>query len=213
MTKRKKQTFEKKLSHQLDKLEHIPTPDGQHMHYFLVALAVISLGTLWFAARHVAIEVAAFPDQEVIAVSDPSETVLKKQISGMVHGYPIEGMAKYIAKEDKTVAAYLVSIAKKESDWGKRVPVSDDGRDCYNYWGYRGQSDEMGTGGHTCFATPAEAVRTVAERIHALVYEYGRDKPAEMIVWKCGYTCDGHSPESVEKWKRDVAYYYGKFSL
>jgi hypothetical protein len=123
--------------------------------------------------------------------------------------HPITSMAELIAEQDQTVAAYLVSIAKKESNWGKRVPVDAQGHDCYNYWGYRDPDNMLGSGGHTCFTTPRQAVRTVAQRIHTLVYEEGRETPAEMIVWKCGYHCDDDA-ENVIKWQQDVGYYFHK---
>ncbi len=135
---------------------------------------------------------------------------LELEIREMVKGYPIEVMAQDIAKQDPTVAAFLVSIAKKESDWGNRVPVLN-GRDCYNYWGYRGQSEEMGTGGHTCFKNPSQAVRRVSKRIKTLVKEQKLDTPSEMIVWKCGSDCTGHSDESVHKWIADVSFYFKQF--
>lgn len=137
-------------------------------------------------------------------------TLLETEIREMVKGYPIEDMAPVIARQDPTVAAFLVSIAKKESNWGKRVPVLD-GRDCYNYWGYRGKSEEMGTGGHTCFKNREEAVRRVSKRIGTLVEEQRLDTPSEMIVWKCGHDCSGHSEASVSKWISDVAFYFKKF--
>lgn len=191
-------------------MQRVPEPKGQMVHYVFIALAVGSLGTLWLASRAVIREIEVIPDKQILA-ADPSHEALQREITSMVQGYPMERMARYIAAQDKIVAAYLVSIAKKESNWGRRVPVGDDGRDCFNYWGYRGPSKETGTGGHTCFNSPRQAVRTVAARIHTLVYEYDRDQPAEMIVWKCGYTCEGHNPESVAKWKSDVAYYFHKF--
>lgn len=135
---------------------------------------------------------------------------LETEIKEMVKGYPIEEMAPYIANQDPDVAAFLVSIAKKESNWGKRVPVLN-GRDCYNYWGYRGKGEEMGTGGHTCFKTRKEAVARVSKRIDTLVNEKNLDTPSEMIVWKCGSNCSGHSPESVSKWIADVSFYFKKF--
>jgi hypothetical protein len=143
-------------------------------------------------------------------VFQSSTTPLEREIREMVKGYPIDDMAPFIARQDPTVAAFLVSIAKKESNWGKRVPVLD-GRDCYNYWGYRGKSEEMGTGGHTCFKTRKEAVTKVAKRIETLTKENTLDTPAEMIVWKCGSNCSGHSPESVRKWISDVAFYFKQF--
>ena len=129
----------------------------------------------------------------------------------MVKGYPIEKMAFYIAQQDKVVAAFLVGIAKKESNWGKRVPVLD-GRDCYNYWGYRGIRDRMGSGGHTCFDSYADAVETVAKRIKFLVSNENLDTPGEMIIWKCGYDCSWDNPESMRNWIQDVGIYFNKLN-
>ena len=127
-------------------------------------------------------------------------------MTDMVKGYPIEAMLPYILKQDKDVAMFLIGIGKKESNWGKRVPVLD-GHDCYNYWGYRGVRDKMGTGGHTCFNSPEDAVNTVAKRIKTLVQEKNLNTPAKMIVWKCGSSCAGHSSEGVRKWISDVDMY------
>ena len=178
----------------------------------LMLLGVAAIGAVMLAGFAVRDDLIA-PDPAVMTI-DPrtvDRAVLERDIRQLVAGHPIEQMAPYIAREDRMVAAYLVSIAKKESDWGVHVPVGADGRDCYNYWGYRGLSDEMGTGGHTCFDSPREAVATVGGRIHELVYDEHRDTPAKMIVWKCGYSCESHSPESVAKWKNDVGYYFKKF--
>ncbi len=139
----------------------------------------------------------------------PPPTALEQDVRSMVGGYPIERMVSEISKQDRVVAAFVVAIAKKESNWGKRSPKLD-GKDCFNYWGFREQRDRMGTGGHTCFDSPRDAVRSVSERIGNLVYEYERDTPREMVVWKCGYSCDGHSAASVDKWVSDVDYYFRK---
>lgn len=135
----------------------------------------------------------------------------KEQFEGrlreMVKGYPIERMVPYISGQDRVVAIFLVSIAKKESNWGKRVPVLD-GQDCYNYWGFRALRVRMGTGGHTCFDGPEDAVESVSKRIKKLVEQEQLNTPSKMIVWKCGYSCDGHSRESVRKWISDVNMYF-----
>jgi hypothetical protein len=34
--------------------------------------------------------------------------------------------------------------------------------------------------------------------------------PAKLIVWKCGFSCEGHSRESVQKWIADVDAYYSE---
>ncbi|HCP08463.1 MAG TPA: hypothetical protein DIT25_01540, partial [Candidatus Moranbacteria bacterium] len=96
------------------------------------------------------------------------EAEFEAKIMEMVKGHPIEAMVPEIVKKDRIVAAFLIGIAKQESDWGKRVPVLD-GQNCYNYWGYRGIRKRMGTGGHTCFDSPQDAVDTVAKRIEFLV--------------------------------------------
>ncbi len=134
---------------------------------------------------------------------------LEKSIKKMVAGTPMEKMAPYIAKKDKIVAAFLIGIAKKESNYGRRVPVLN-GKDCYNYWGYRGKRKRMGTGGHTCFDSPKDAVETVGGRIERLV-KSGVDTPKEMVLWKCGSNCNttGGWP-AAHKWIRDVNMYYTK---
>ncbi|MDZ7612200.1 MAG: hypothetical protein U5L10_05550 [Candidatus Moranbacteria bacterium] len=133
---------------------------------------------------------------------------LEGEINKMVAGTPMEKMTPYIAQKDRRVAAFIVAIAKKESNWGKRVPVLN-GQDCYNYWGYRGIRERMGTGGHTCFDSRKDAVDTVAGRLKDLV-EADIDTPEEMVIWKCGSTCEGHSDYSVRKWINDVEMYFEK---
>ena len=134
---------------------------------------------------------------------------LENNIKEMVKGYPIEQMVPYIIEKDTMTAAFLVSIAKKESNWGKHVPVLN-GEDCFNYWGYRGVRDRMGTGGHTCFDNPKDAVDTVGKRITTLIKKYKLTTPEDMIVWKCGSSCAGHNNYGVQKWILDVGYYFKK---
>ncbi len=135
---------------------------------------------------------------------------LEGEINKIVAGYPIEQMTPYIAQQDRTVAAFLIGIAKKESNFGKRVPVLN-GKDCFNYWGYRGIRDRMGSGGHTCFDSPEDAVNTVAGRLQDLV-QADIDTPQEMVIWKCGSSCAGHTPGSVEKWINDVDIYFDEIN-
>lgn len=141
--------------------------------------------------------------------SESAEEEYRTKLTDMVRGYPIEPMLPYIFEKDRTVAAFLVGIAKKESNWGKRVPVLD-GQDCFNYWGYRGVRRLMGTGGHTCFNSRKDAVDTVARRIEKLVYSEQLNTPEKMILWKCGFSCQGHSRESVKKWISDVDIYFSQ---
>lgn len=134
---------------------------------------------------------------------------LERSIDKLVAGYPIEKMVPYISTKGKGTAAFLIGIAKKESNWGKYSPKLN-GKDCYNYWGYRGQSENITPSGYTCFSSPKEAVDVVGRRISSLMNDSNISTPAEMIVWKCGWNCAGHSDESVSKWIADVGIYYNK---
>lgn len=139
------------------------------------------------------------------------KTPFEKNMEEMVAGYPIKKMIPYIAKKDKTVAAFMVSIAKKESDWGKHVPALKGREDCYNYWGFKAKRDQMGTGGHTCFDSPQDAVDSVARRLESLVKKEKVNTPKEMVVvWKCGYDCSWDSPKAVNKWVSDVDKYFSR---
>jgi hypothetical protein len=68
----------------------------------------------------------------------------------------------------------------------------------------------MGSGGHTCFNSRKDAIDTVANRIDKLVNSERLNTPAKLIVWKCGFSCEGHSRESVQKWIADVDAYYSE---
>ena len=148
--------------------------------------------------------------EDVVAESEKMEKdEFEKKITNMVKGYPIEKMVPDIMKKDKMVAAFLIGIAKKESGWGVHVPVLD-GKDCYNYWGYRGQRKLMGTGGHTCFNSREDAVDTVAKRLNTLIKEKNLDTPAKMSIWKCGSACNKDG--QVGKWISDVDMYFRKLN-
>ncbi len=138
------------------------------------------------------------------------QTILENKVHRLVIGYPIERMSEFISKQDKTTAAFLVGIAKKESNWGKRVPVDENGADCFNYWGYRGAGSRGIEMGHGCFGSPEEAIGIVGGRLDTFVQEYKFKTAEEMVVWKCGWSCAGHSNESVKKWIADVGFYVGK---
>lgn len=141
---------------------------------------------------------------------EQNENLMEKEMKKMVEGYPIEKMVPYIAKKDKAVAAFMIGIAKQESDWGKHVPVLD-GEDCFNYWGYRGKRKRMGTGGHTCFDSPEDAVDTVAKRLEFLVSNEKMTTPDKMVVvWKCGYDCSWDNPANVKRWVNAVSVYFKK---
>ncbi len=131
---------------------------------------------------------------------------LEGEVMKVVAGSPMEKMAPLIAKQDRKVAAFLVGIAKKESNLGRRAPVLN-GQDCFNYWGYRGIRDRMGSGGHTCFDSPEDAIATVGGRLERLV-QSDVDTPAEMVLWKCGSNCA--SDAGASKWINDVNMYFRK---
>ncbi len=129
------------------------------------------------------------------------------RLRAYLKGYPMVQMVDALAQQDPIIMAYLVAMAKQESNWGKRVPVLN-GRDCFNYWGFRAKRPRMGTGGHTCFDSPEDAVATVARRVRELVYDYGRTTPRKMLVWKCGRSCATHDPAGVERWVSVIGRYY-----
>lgn len=126
------------------------------------------------------------------------------KVKELVKGYPIEDFLPYLLDEDHEVVAFYIAIAKKESNWGKRVPVLN-GKDCYNYVGYRGGGDRLGSGGHSCFANRQEAVKVVSKRLKTLIEEYDRNTAKEMVVWKCGGSCAATGGQAAaNKWISDV---------
>ena len=134
---------------------------------------------------------------------------LEKEITAMVKGYPIESMVPEIAKHDRVVAAFLIGIARQESDWGVHVPLYQ-GQTCYNDWGWRG-ANPVGTGGHTCFSSPEEAVSTVAKRIQFLVDNNKLNTPEKMIVWKCG-DCSWDNRNDMQIWINSVSTIFNKLN-
>lgn len=134
---------------------------------------------------------------------------LKNKIVSIVKNTPMERMVDAITERERSVAAYLVGIAMKESKFGIYSPKKN-GAECYNYWGYRGKENTTASG-YSCFDSPEHAVKVVGDRIEAMV-KRGARNPAEMISWKCGSTCAGHDPESVRKWIADVAINYYKIN-
>lgn len=130
------------------------------------------------------------------------------ELRTMVKGYPIEAMVSTIATYDRDIAGLIVGIAKKESNWGKRVPRTTSGDDCFNYWGYKGAGARGIAMGHGCFGESAEAVHAIGGRLQELVALRHTSEPANLTIWKCGSSCASHSPESVKKWISDVDLYF-----
>lgn len=116
-------------------------------------------------------------------------------------GHPMEKMAENLAEIDAETASFLIAIAKKESNWGKHSPEKN-GKTCYNYWGYRGRYNQTASG-YSCFDSKEQAVQVVGERVGELLAQ-GIDTPEEMLVWKCGSSCQGHNSKDVAKWVSDV---------
>lgn len=141
---------------------------------------------------------------------EEEQDVFAEELAVMLEGHPMAEMADLIAQQDKTVAALIVGIGKKESNWGKRSP-SKDGQDCFNYWGYKTSGTRGQALGHACFGSREEAVETIAKRINTLVYEYNRNTPAKMVVWKCGSSCAATGGQAAaNKWISDVQIYYNR---
>lgn len=182
--------------------------DPEQGRILLLVLAIVFVGSAFLIPKIVTTKIPQENGLQENVI--PKSALLEKEINKMVAGYPIARMTPYIAKQDPKVAAFMIAIAKKESAWGKRKPVLD-GEDCYNYWGFRLKAERMGSGGHTCFDSPQEAVEAVAGRLDELVNEENIDSPKEMIVWKCGYGCqDTDKSVAEKKWISDVAMYYRK---
>lgn len=144
-----------------------------------------------------------------IPVASVPVTPLEEKLHRVVDTYPMEAMIPAMAKQDPVVAAFLVGIAKKESDWGKHVPRKF-GEDCFNYWGYKGAGGRGSALGYACFASPEEAVQVVGTRLFTLAKTQHRDTPSKMLVWKCGSSCAGHDPKGVASWVGTVETYYKK---
>jgi hypothetical protein len=172
------------------------------VYLFMAVCAAVFTFSVVAASRSIQATANTVPD----SFKSLPQWRLEKVVTEMTEGYPIAKMLPYIFEQDQLTTAYLVSIAKKESNWGKKSPKKD-GQDCYNYWGYKGEGSRGIAAGHGCFGSPEEAVETVAKRIDILTQDYELESPGQMVVWKCGYSCDGHSDASVKKWISDVAYY------
>ena len=138
---------------------------------------------------------------------DKIRNIHEQKYQDLIADSPLKEMLPFIVKCDNETAAFLIAIAKKESDFGKHSPQKA-GRDCFNYWGYRGEYNQTASG-YSCFDSPEQAIAVVGKRINELIAK--KINTAEkMVVWKCGASCAGHNPVDVKKWITDVALYYGK---
>lgn len=184
--------------------------DGAVAVFALLCNAVL-FGALWMMhATQQETDVAVARTNDTIVAMQQTYAPAAQQARKLaveLYGYPMAQMVPYLAQQDPQVAAFLVAIAKKESAWGRRAPMLS-GEDCYNYWGFRQQRARMGTGGHTCFDSPQDAVNTVAARVRDLIDKKYNTPQKMVVVWKCGSSCQGHTDASVAKWVSDVNYYY-----
>lgn len=157
-----------------------------------------------------ALKIVSKKDEKTkIEVDDKKEETAskdKEQFEKMTEGYPIDEMLPYILKRDPITAAFIVAIAKKESNWGKRAPYHN-GKNCFNYWGFKDKRFTTVLGGHSCFPSAEKAVEAVGNRIEKLV-KSGFDTPSEFVIWKCGKACK--SDGGASKWISDVGLYYNK---
>ncbi|MFA6383458.1 MAG: hypothetical protein WCX17_03470 [Parcubacteria group bacterium] len=136
---------------------------------------------------------------------------IKKNIEKLINDKPMQSMVEAVAERDPSTASYLVAIAKKESNLGKFSPKDAEGKDCFNYWGFRG-SQNTTKSGYSCFDSPEQAVAIVGDRIQFLSKINNYDTPKKMSVWKCGFDCSWDNPVAVKKWIADVGYYYKKIN-
>ena len=134
---------------------------------------------------------------------------LKEDIAKIVKNTPMAAMINPISEKDRTVAAFIVGIAMKESKFGVYAPHIG-GRDCYNYWGLKA-GGKTTAGGYTCFSSPEDAVKSVSKTVEKMVAK-GVRSPAQAISWKCGSSCAGHDPSGVRKWISDVAINFNKIN-
>lgn len=200
--KKFKTSFQKAFLAKTERLFAIPHPkDAINILYLFMIFISFSYGVLIYMAGE------AIKHDGPNNIPGPKNPALERRIKTLTHGYPIEKMSPYISNKDKRVATFLVAIGKKESNWG-RISPKKNGRECYNYWGYRGKENTTASG-YSCFRNPQQAVNIVGGRIQELV-DQDLDTPREMAVWKCGWDCSWDNPGAVKKWVSDVDYYYQK---
>ncbi|TSA46142.1 hypothetical protein D4R51_00615 [bacterium] len=138
-----------------------------------------------------------------------SDNGLKEDVAAIVKNTPMSAMTEAISQKSRPVAAFIVGIAMKESKFGVYSPKLA-GRDCYNYWGFKGGGPTV-AGGYSCFSSPEQAIDAVGGKIEKMIAK-GVRTPAQAISWKCGSSCAGHGAENVQKWISDVAINFNKIN-
>jgi len=182
---------------------------GGHRLKMLVLIFLIAFTgyVLLFRQNYAKIFLVQKNERGEKTIQELKQEKLGQDLRGLVAGHPIERMIPYIAQKDRKTAAYLIGIAKKESAWGERRPVLA-GKDCYNYWGFRMERERMGSGGHTCFDSPREAVNVVSRRIAEIIERNDAESAKDLLVWKCGNDCASTGGRAAaDKWAMDVDYY------
>ena len=170
-------------------------------------LALCKLKTRTYKTNIPEFKIEEFCKKEIAKDKKTEERI--KKFEKLLENHPMQEMSKYLAKLDPKVAAFLVGIAKQESNWGKRSPWKG-GIDCYNYWGYKTSGSRGKALGHACFGSREEAVATVSKRIDYFVNSTNRNNATKMLVWKCGRTCAGHNRNDVNRWVYTVDTYSNK---
>ncbi len=161
---------------------------------FVLAAKLLSAEPAQYAHAYTAGENSARKVSSPLLAEKPQlfkkSSDFENKIYTLVGNAPIREMVPFISKRNKKVAAFIVGIAKKESGLGKHSPLKD-GKNCYNYWGYKGAAGRGSSAGFACFASAEEAVKIVGNRIEVLVGK-NRTTPAAMVhTWKCGTSCVG----------------------
>lgn len=179
-------------------------PDLSNVMYaFFIAISILYGTLIWSAG-----EAFRYDKGPTVPKTIPTYSPLEGKIKKLVTGYPIDGMTRYISKQDGKTAAFLIGVAKKESNWGKYSPKKE-GKECYNYWGYRGTYNQTQSG-YSCFDSPRQAVEVVSKRMKELMAQE-IDTPEEMVVWKCGRMESCLESGAAQKWIDDVDLYHSKF--
>lgn len=113
----RKSKEKRKIQKNKKKIKRLSTPED-FFFGFLVAVSLV-FALLCFRS------VATIPVSSPSLAQPKAPSRVEKDIKKLVRGYPIEEMAPYIAGKNKKVAAFLVAIAKKESNWGVYSPKKE----------------------------------------------------------------------------------------
>ncbi len=185
-------------------VQSLDIPDFSNVMYaFFIIISILYGALIWSTG-----ETFRNDKNSAVPKTIPVPSPLENKIKKLVTGYPIDNMTRYISRQDDRTAAFLIGVAKKESNWGKYSPKKE-GKECYNYWGYRGTYNQTQSG-YSCFDSPRQAVEVVSGRMKELMAQE-IDTPEEMVIWKCGWMQSCQNSYNAQKWVDDVNLYYGKF--